>query len=83
MHQFSFDQVPGFVIVRFLFVFLFLHRFVFWLVLCLPRRAGWALSLLLSTVYLVDFACSARAARRTAREKLLEEAAEEPAEELV
>ena len=47
-----------------LIVFLFLHKFAFWLVLRLPYRAGCALSMLLSAVYLVDFAVCARKARR-------------------
>ena len=43
---------------------LWLHRAVFRLVLALPERAGWALALVLSGVYLVDFAVSVRRARR-------------------
>lgn len=47
-----------------LLVFLFLHRFVFWLVLRLPALPGAALAVLLSGIYLVDFIASCRKARR-------------------
>lgn len=47
-----------------LLVFLFLHRFVFWLVLRIPALPGAALAVLLSGIYLVDFIASCRKARR-------------------
>ena len=64
-----------------LVVILYLHRFVFWLVRCLPPRASWGLSLLLSAVYLADFALSFRQARR--QRDLTEEAEEELHEQTV
>ena len=53
-----------------LFVILFLHKTVFWLVLRLSDRTSWWLSCGLSVVYLVDFIVSAKKARREYRGEL-------------
>ena len=42
----------------------FLHRFLVRLVLRMPPRAGWAMALVLSGTYLVDFTLRFRSARR-------------------
>lgn len=47
-----------------LLVFLFLHRFVFWLVLRLPPRAGAGVAAALTAAYTVDFALCVRQVRR-------------------
>lgn len=53
-----------------LFVILFLHKTVFWLVLRLSDRTSWWLSFGLSVIYLVDFIFSAKKARREYRGEL-------------
>ncbi len=52
-----------------LFVFHFLHRSIFSLVLRLPRFTSVVIAWTLVTVYLVDFSISLRRARRTYRER--------------